>query len=99
LLEEQSKSSPPKALKRKLPVKIGRYDRWVGMCWFAFFINSVWLLTRIVALQTGTNFLKIGPNDEAVAIVFLLFIALALILANETLRRFCEGIPLRQKYK
>lgn len=74
-----------------------RFDRWIQTCWLLFFASAVWLITRITALQTGTDYLRLGPNDEVLALVFLLFIGLLILLANETWRRVCFGLPIRNQ--
>jgi len=74
-----------------------RFQRWIQSCWFLFFVSAVWLITRIAALQAGTDFLRLGPNDEVLALMLFLFLSLSILLANETLRRACFGLPIRNQ--
>lgn len=74
-----------------------RFDRWIQGCWLMFLGCCLWLIVRIVALKAGTNFLRLGPHDEGLALAFLLFVALTILLANETWRRACHGLPIRNQ--
>ncbi len=78
-------------------VRKRRFEGWIQGCWMLFFVSAVWLVLRITALQIGADFLRMGPNDEALGIALLLFIGLTLLLANETWRRACHGLPIRNQ--
>lgn len=73
------------------------FERWIQACWMLFLASSIWLVLRIADLQLNGNLLRLGPNDEALGIAFLLFIGLTILLANETWRRACHGLPLRNR--
>ena len=77
--------------------KAGRFDRWIQSCWLVFLGCCLWLIVRIAALKAGTDFLRLGPHDEGLAMAFLMFIALTVLLANETWRRACHGLPIRNQ--
>lgn len=74
-----------------------RFDRWIQSCWLMFLGSCLWLIVRITALKAGTDLFRFGPHDEGLAAVFLLFIALTILLANETWRRACHGLPIRNQ--
>lgn len=74
-----------------------RFERWIQGCWLMFLGCCLWLIVRIAALQAGTDFLRLGPHDEGLALAFLLFTALTILLANETWRRACHGLPIRNQ--
>lgn len=74
-----------------------RFEGWIQGCWMLFFASAVWLILRIAALQVGADFLRLGPNDEALGIALLLFIGLTVLLANETWRRACYGLSIRNQ--
>lgn len=77
--------------------KPDRFERWIQGCWTLFVISAVWLVVRITALELNTEFLRLGPNDEALGLAFLLFVGLTILLANETWRRACHGLPIRNQ--
>lgn len=78
-------------------VRRRKFERWIQVCWMLFLASSLWLVLRIADLQMNTNYLRLGPNDEALGIAFLLFIGLTILLANETWRRACYGLPIRNQ--
>lgn len=79
--------------------KTDRFERWIQGCWTLFVISAVWLVVRITALELNTEFLRLGPNDEALGLSFLLFVGLTILLANETWRRACHGLPIRNQQR
>ncbi|MCB5412444.1 helix-turn-helix domain-containing protein [Pseudogemmobacter faecipullorum] len=46
-------------------VKKRRFEGWIQGCWMLFFVSAAWLVLRIAVLQVGADFLRLGPNDEA----------------------------------
>ena len=86
-----------KAARMAAEVRKRRFEDWIQGCWMLFLVSAIWLVVRITAQQVGGNFLRLGPNDEALGIAFLLFIGLTVLLANETCRRACYGLPIRNQ--
>ncbi|MFO1138433.1 MAG: helix-turn-helix transcriptional regulator [Paracoccus sp. (in: a-proteobacteria)] len=78
-------------------VRKRRFEGWIQGCWTLFLAVCLWLLLRILAAQGGTDLLRLGPNDEGLALAFFLFLGLSILLANETWRRACYGLPIRKQ--
>ena len=78
-------------------VRKRRFEGWIQGCWILFLAVSLWLPLRILAVQAGTDLLRLGPNDEGLALAFLMFVGLSILLANETWRRACYGLPIRKQ--
>lgn len=74
-----------------------RFETWIQGCWMLFSATAIWLVVRITAVELHTSFLRVGPNDEGFAIAFLLFSVIGLLLAHETWRRRCQGLPIRNQ--
>lgn len=96
-LEKQGTVLSTEPVQGHVTSRAERFDRRIQGCWLMFLGCCLGLIVRIVALKAGTNFLRLGPHDEGLALAFLLFIALTILLANETWRGACYGLPIRNQ--
>jgi transcriptional regulator with XRE-family HTH domain len=85
------------AARMAAEMKKKRFEGWIQGCWTLFLAVCLWLFLRISALQAGTDLFRMGSNDEGLALALLMFIGLSILLANETWRRVCYGLPIRKQ--
>ena len=91
-------SAPTPEMDPRPSLGEARYERWVQACWIAQLAVALFITARIAALQLGwSEFWRIGPNDEGLAVSLILLIGLWVLLGQETLRRVCFGLPLRNQ--
>ncbi|SEB47543.1 helix-turn-helix transcriptional regulator [Rhodobacter sp. 24-YEA-8] len=75
-----------------------RYERWVQACWIVQVAVATFVIARIAELNLGGSELwRHGPNDEGLAVGLILLVSLWVLLGQETLRRVCFGLPLRNQ--
>ena len=75
-----------------------RYEGWVKFCWIAQLAAVLFIILRIAELKLGwSDIWRLGPNGEGLAVSLILLIGLWVLLGQETLRRVCFGLPLRNQ--
>lgn len=90
----------PSTSEMETQISLGeaRYEGWVKFCWIAQLAAALFIIIRIAALKLGSSDIgRLGPNDEGLAANLILLIGLWVLLGQETLRRACFGLPLRNQ--
>lgn len=91
-------SAPTPEMEIQKGLGEARYERWVQACWIAQLAVALFIIARIAEINLGwTNAWQLGPNDEGLAVSLILLIGLWILLGQETLRRACYGLPLRNQ--
>ncbi|WP_283177238.1 helix-turn-helix transcriptional regulator [Gemmobacter sp. 24YEA27] len=91
-------SAPTPEMEIQKGLGEARYERWVQACWIALLAVALFIIARIAEINLGwTNAWQLGPNDEGLAVSLILLIGLLVLLGQETLRRVCFGLPLRNQ--